>query len=79
MAALSLAPASKLLYGSDVGGLPELFGLAADWTRAALGEALDWLVERGGLTAEEARPAGRQILSENAVALYGLSAPPPSP
>lgn len=79
MAALSLAPASKLLYGSDVGGLPELFGLAADWTRAALGEALGWLGARGDLTGDQARAIGRQILSENAVALYGLSAPLPSP
>jgi predicted TIM-barrel fold metal-dependent hydrolase len=27
---LALAPATKLLYGSDVGGLPELFALCAD-------------------------------------------------
>ncbi len=57
-----------------MGGLPELFGLAADWTRAALGEALGWLVERGELTLEEARAAGRRILSENALALHGLPA-----
>ncbi|MBI3454699.1 MAG: amidohydrolase family protein [Candidatus Rokubacteria bacterium] len=69
---LSLAPASKLLYGSDVGGLPELFGLAADWARAALGEALGWLAERGGMSRDEAHATGRQILSENAVALYRL-------
>jgi len=74
---LSLAPASKLLYGSDLGGLPELFGLSADWARAALGDALGWLAERGGLTSEEARATGRQILSENAAALYTLPAPPP--
>ncbi len=73
--ALALAPASKLLYGSDVGGLPELFALAAGWTRAALGEALGWLVERGGLTGEEAGSAGRQILAGNAEALYGLRPP----
>jgi hypothetical protein len=69
---LSLAPWSKLLYGSDVGGLPELFGLVADWTRAWLGEALGWLVERGEFSAEDARAAGRAILAENAMALYGL-------
>lgn len=69
---LSLAPASKLLYGSDVGGLPELFALAAEWARRALGEALGWLVERGGLGGEEAHRVARQILSENAAALYGL-------
>lgn len=71
---LSLAPASKLLYGSDVGGLPELFALSADWARPTLGEALGWLVERGGLAVEEARRTGRQILSDNAVTLYGLRA-----
>ena len=71
---LSLAPASKLLYGSDVGRLPELFGLAAEWTRAALGEALGWLVDRGELTREEAREVGRRVLSGNAEALYGLPA-----
>lgn len=69
---LSLAPASKLLYGSDLGGLPELLALSADWARAVLGEALGWLSERGGVTEEEAQAIGRQILSENATALYRL-------
>ena len=69
---LSLAPASKLLYGSDVSGLPELFALSADWGRAALGDALGWLVERDGMTESAAREAGRRILSENATALYRL-------
>ena len=69
---LSLAPSSKLLYGSDLGGLPELLALSACWGRAALGEALGWLVERGSLTTDEARAVGRQILSENAAALYHL-------
>jgi len=69
---LSLAPATKLLYGSDVGGLPELFALCADWGRAALGEALGWLVERGALTGQEARAAGERILHGNARALYAL-------
>lgn len=73
---LSLAPASKLAYGSDLGGLPELFALSADWGRAVLGEALGWLVDRGGLTAEQARAAARQILSETAVTLYRLPALP---
>lgn len=71
---LSLAPASKLMYGSDLGGLPELFALSADWARAWLGEALGWLVERGGLTGEAARAIGRRILSENAMALYSVPA-----
>ncbi len=70
---LSLAPSSKLLYGSDLGGLPELFALSADWGRAILGEALGSLVERGEITADEGRQIGCQILVENATALYGLS------
>ena len=69
---LSLAPASKLMYGSDVGALPELFALSADWGRAALGEALGWLVDRDGLAEAEALDAGRRILSGNARALYRL-------
>jgi hypothetical protein len=69
---LALAPSSKLLYGSDVGNLPELFALSADWGRAALGEVLGWLIERGGLSASEGRMIGREILSANATALYAL-------
>jgi len=70
---LSLAPASKLMYGSDVSALPELFALSADWARATLGEALGWLVERDGLDDTVAAAAGRAILSSNARALYGLA------
>jgi predicted TIM-barrel fold metal-dependent hydrolase len=73
---LSLAPASKLLYGSDAGGLPELFALSADWARRALGEALGWLVARDGLTADEARADAARVLSENARALYRLPVGP---
>jgi hypothetical protein len=69
---LALAPATKLLFGSDVGRLPELFPLAAAWTRAALAEALGWLVDRGDLDAGEARAVARQVLADNAVALYRL-------
>jgi len=73
---LSLAPISKLMYGSDVSGLPELFALSAGWARAALGEALGWLVERDGLDENAAAAAGRAILSDNARVLYGLRQEP---
>jgi predicted TIM-barrel fold metal-dependent hydrolase len=69
---LSLGPASKLLYGSDLQGIPELFALAADWARAALGEALGWLAERERRPEESWRAVARQILSANATTLYGL-------
>lgn len=69
---LGLAPASKLLYGSDVSAVPELFALSADWAKAALGEALDWLVARSTLSVERARGTAELILSGNAQRLYGL-------
>jgi predicted TIM-barrel fold metal-dependent hydrolase len=71
---LALAPASKLLYGSDVQALPELFAMAADWGRFVLGGALAWLAERGELTVDESREVAHQILTENAVRLYKLPA-----
>jgi predicted TIM-barrel fold metal-dependent hydrolase len=73
---LSLAPASKLMYGSDVAALPELFVLSAEWGRAALGEALSWLVDRHDLETPEAVAIGRAILAGNARALYGLGPEP---
>ena len=73
---LSLAPWSKLLYGSDVGGLAELYALSAGWGRDALGEALAWLGARNGLGATEPREIARAILSSNARALYRLETEP---
>ena len=72
---LALAPASKLMYGSDVSAMPELFALSADWARAALAEALGWLVDRGGLARVEALDVARQVLSGSAEALYQLGSP----
>lgn len=69
---LALAPASKLLYGSDLASLPELFALAAGWGRAALGEALDAMVARGDVSASGAREVAAMILATNARALYRL-------
>lgn len=69
---LGLAPASKVLYGSDVGGLPELYAMTADWGRESLGEALDWLVTRRALTESRAREHADLVLSGNASRLYEL-------
>lgn len=70
---LSLAPSSKLMYGSDVGALPELFALSAMWGRAALGEVLAWLVARDGVGQAEALDIGCAILGGNAASLYHLA------
>ena len=72
---LALAPSSKLMYGSDVSALPELFTLSAEWGRAALGEALGRLVTSDGLPPDEAEAMARAILSGNARALYRLPEP----
>jgi predicted TIM-barrel fold metal-dependent hydrolase len=69
---LSLAPATKLMYGSDVHSLPEPIALSAEWGRAALAEALDWLIARDGRGRDEARDVARRILADNARALYRL-------
>lgn len=65
--ALELAPVSKLLYASDAARTPELYYLAAKWWREALA-----LVLADALPAADAEAAGRQILRENATALYAL-------
>ena len=68
--ALELAPVSKLLYASDAARTPELYLLAATWWRDALAEVLS-----EALTPAEAEQAGRMILRENALALYGRGEP----
>lgn len=69
---LALAPTGKLLYGSDLGLLSELYCLAAGWGREVLAKALAGLVEEGALDAGEARATAAGILAGNAAALYGL-------
>jgi uncharacterized protein len=66
--ALELAPTSKLLYASDAARTPELYYLAARGWRAALAQVLG-----DALTPAEAEEAGRRVLRENALALYGLA------
>jgi uncharacterized protein len=64
--ALELAPVSKLLYASDASRAPELYYVAAKWWREALAVVLS------SLAPAEAEEAGRRILRENALTLYGL-------
>ena len=65
--ALELAPVSKLLYASDASRTPELYYVAATWWRAGLADVL-----AEALPAREAEQAGRRVLRENALGLYGL-------
>jgi predicted TIM-barrel fold metal-dependent hydrolase len=68
--ALELAPVSKLLYASDAARTPELYYLGAKWWREALAEVLG-----EALPPTEAEEAGRLILHDNALVLYGLQPP----
>jgi hypothetical protein len=65
--ALELAPVSKLLYASDAARTPELYYVAAKWWREALADVL-----AEALPLDEAEEAGRAILRENALGVYGL-------
>ena len=70
---LGIAPASKLLYGSDAPGLPDYFWLGAVVWRDALGGLLaDW-TEHRGLPSAEAEGLAHMVLHENAEALYDFA------
>ena len=68
----SLTPLSKILYGSDGLGLPELYWFPALYIRRALALALQRLIDDGFLTEPEALAAAGDILSENAARVYKL-------
>jgi uncharacterized protein len=70
--ALELAPASKVLHGSDAAGLAESFWLGAVAMRRALAATLDGWLGDGTLTAAQAERVAAQLLHENATALYAL-------
>jgi hypothetical protein len=63
---LALAPATKLLYGSDAWGIPEWFWLAARAARRALGGAL------ASFSDPEAERVAQRVLHDNAAELYRL-------
>jgi uncharacterized protein len=70
--ALGVAPISKLLYGSDGTGVPELHWMSAIDGRHVLGLALEELVAHDELSIPEAEAAGEDVLRGNAIRLYRL-------
>lgn len=70
--ALELAPTSKLLYSSDGFVVPEWYYLAARRFRSALETVLVGLVADGYLDEADAERIARQLMRENAVAVYDL-------
>lgn len=70
---IGVVPTSKLLYGSDEASEPEVLWISAKMARLALERVLSLAVDRDHLTTAEATRIGRGILSENTVALHGVS------
>lgn len=70
LAALELAPISKLLLATDASRIPELFYLGALYARRGLSSALAYLHARSWLTTRDAEDAARNILHDNAARLY---------
>ena len=67
---LGMAPASKVLYGSDAPGIPDFLWLGAvSWRRALGGLLTDW-VNHDGMPESQAQLIAEQILYKNAEALY---------
>lgn len=69
---LEMAPLSKVVYGSDGYGVPEINYIGAKLGKRAVGQALQELVDEGMLSPDEAQDAAVLILSENARLLYQL-------
>jgi hypothetical protein len=71
--ALHLAPVSKVLFSTDAQRTPELFWLAAKWSRRVLADVLEATVQGGDLSESEAEWAAERILHANAAELYPSS------
>mgnify|MGYP000916174246 CR=1 FL=1 len=66
---LEVMPADRILWGADCNHAEGIYG-ATVVTREVIAEVLAEKVERGDLTEEHAVRIGRQVLRENALALF---------
>jgi predicted TIM-barrel fold metal-dependent hydrolase len=73
-AILEMAPATKVMYGSDCFGIPEQFWFSAREAKRSLGVVLDQLLDRGWITESEAWEIARDILHDNATRLFHAAA-----
>jgi hypothetical protein len=69
---LEMAPLSKVVYGSDGYGVPEINYIAAKLGKRAVAQVLQDFIDDGMLSSDEALQAAGFILSENARRLYQL-------
>jgi len=66
---LDVMPSTKILWGADCNHAEGIYG-ATVMTRRCLAEVLAERVDRGELHLEDAQRIGRQILRDNALALF---------
>ena len=66
---LEVMPSSRILWGADCTHAEGIYG-ATEYTRRCLAEVLAEKVDRGDLTEEDAGRIGKQVLRDNALALF---------
>lgn len=66
---LDVVPANRILWGADCNHAEGIYG-ATELTRRVLAEVLAERVERGEVREEDARRIGRQVMRDNALALF---------
>jgi predicted TIM-barrel fold metal-dependent hydrolase len=66
---LDVVPSDRLMWGADCNHAEGIYG-ATEFTRRCLAEVLAERVDRGDLKEEHALRIGRQVLRENALALF---------
>ena len=66
---LDVMPSNRILWGADCNHAEGVYG-ATEMTRRCLAEVLAERVDRGDLTEEHARRIGKQVLRDNALALF---------
>ncbi len=70
--AISVAPASKLMYSSDGVHLPEMHWAAALRGRSVIGQVLDEMIDAGEIDEDQAYDIAQQILHDTAYTVYKL-------
>jgi uncharacterized protein len=66
---LEVMPSDRILWGADCNHAEGIYG-ATEFTRRCLAEVLAEKIDQGGLLEEHALHIGRQILRDNALALF---------
>jgi predicted TIM-barrel fold metal-dependent hydrolase len=69
---LEIAPSSKIMYGSDGFGVPEIFWFSAKVGKRVLEKCFRKFLEEEVFSENEINEKARRILSENASQLYGV-------